>query len=54
VAHELEIAEEQGIPYSLLLGYSEKSCYKPASAGATYIIYKRTWDNLKALIEGHL
>jgi len=52
VAVELTIAREAGKPYFLLWGRSEKNCTKPTSALATDKIYKWTWDNLKALIEG--
>src|SRR5215469_12405615 len=52
VAHEVTIARETGTPYFLLWGRSEKNCYKPTSALDTDKVYKWTWDNLKALIEG--
>ena len=52
VATELTIAQEESLPYFLLWGYADKTCYKPASAKATDKIYKWTWDNLKALIKG--
>jgi hypothetical protein len=53
VSAELEIAQEEGIPYFLLKGYSDKTCYKPKAAKATDNIYKWTWDNLKKLIAGN-
>jgi len=52
VAAELTIAREATKPYFLLWGRSEKTCTKPTSAPATDKIYKWTWDNLKALIDG--
>lgn len=52
VATELKIAQEETLPYFLLWGYADKTCYKPTSARATDKIYKWTWDNLKALIKG--
>lgn len=52
VATELQIAQEEGIPYFLLYGYSEKNCYKPTSAKISDKMYKWTWDNLGALIKG--
>jgi hypothetical protein len=52
VATELKIAQEEALPYFLLWGYADKTCYKPTSAKATDKIYKWTWDNLKALIKG--
>lgn len=52
VAAELAIAKEEGIPYFLLWGRSEKTCYKPTSAAATDKVYKWTWENLTNLIAG--
>jgi hypothetical protein len=52
VAAELTIAREKEKPYFLLWGRSEKTCNKPTSALPTDKIYKWTWDNLKALIDG--
>lgn len=52
VAAELTIAQEARKPYFLLWGRSGKTCTKPTSALASDKIYKWTWDNLKALIEG--
>jgi hypothetical protein len=49
---ELKIAQEEGKPYFLLGGYSDKVCTKPPSARATDSIYKWTWENLKKLIRG--
>ncbi len=52
VAEELRIAREEGKPYFLLWGRSEKRCTKPTTALASDKIYKWTWDNLKKLIGG--
>lgn len=52
VAAELNIAKEEGIPYFLLQGYSEKACKKPTAASNSDKIYDWTWDNLKKLIGG--
>jgi hypothetical protein len=52
VSAELEIAQEEGIPYFLLKGYSDKTCYNPRAAKVTDKIYNWTWPNLKLLIKG--
>ncbi|MCR4433798.1 MAG: TIR domain-containing protein [Caldiserica bacterium] len=52
VAEELKISQEEGKPYFLLWGRSDKKCTKPASALPSDKIYQWTWDNLKALIGG--
>jgi hypothetical protein len=52
VAAELEIAQEESIAYFLLWGRSDKTCVKPTSAKTDDKMYKWTWDNLKALING--
>jgi hypothetical protein len=52
VAEELKITREEGKPYFLLWGRSDKVCKKPTSAFASDKIYKWTWYNLKALIGG--
>ena len=52
VAEELTIAREKGKPYFLLAGRPDKICMKPGSALASDKVYKWTWDNLKALIDG--
>jgi len=52
VSAELEIAQEENIPYFLLWGRSEKQCTKPSGAKNDDKVYKWTWDNLKALIAG--
>jgi hypothetical protein len=52
VSVELSIAQEEGIPYFLLWGRSDKQCVKPKAAKKSDKIYKWTWDNLKALVGG--
>ena len=52
VAAELTITREEGNPYFLLWGRSNKNCTKPRSALSTDKIYKWTWENLKKLIAG--
>lgn len=52
VSAELKIAQEEGIPYFLLQGYSDYRCVKPAAAKNSDKIYEWTWDNLKLLIGG--
>jgi len=52
VSAELEIAQEERVPYFLLWGRSDKNCTKPVKAKSGDIIYKWTWDNLKSLIGG--
>ncbi|WGL26773.1 hypothetical protein OWC53_15530 [Pectobacterium brasiliense] len=52
VSEELKISQEEGVPYFLLYGYNGKKCVKPKSALSTDKVYKWTWDNLKALING--
>jgi hypothetical protein len=52
VATELSITRDEKKPYFLLWGRAEKNCTKPTSALATDKVYKWTWDNLKALING--
>jgi hypothetical protein len=52
VAAELSIAQEKGKPYFLLAAYADKNCTKPASAKPNDKVYKWTWDNLKALMDG--
>lgn len=53
VSAELQIAQEENVPYFLLYGYSDKTCKKPKAAKATDKMYKWTWDNLKSLIAGN-
>lgn len=52
VAAELELAQEEELPYFLLKGYKEKTCVKPTTAKSTDKMYNWTWDNLKNLIAG--
>lgn len=52
VSAELEIAQEEKIPYFLLKGRSSIKCVKPRSAKNTDKIYNWTWENLKLLIGG--
>ncbi|MGW2392140.1 TIR domain-containing protein [Streptomyces lydicamycinicus] len=49
---EIEIAQQEGIPYFLLKGYSSVSCVKPKAARSTDKLYRWTWENLKLLIGG--
>ncbi len=52
VSAEVRIAQEEGKPYFLIWGRSDKNCTKPTSARATDKIYRWSWDNLKNLIRG--
>lgn len=52
VSIEVQIAQEERIPYFLLRGRSDRQCTKPVAVLSTDKIYKWTWDNLKALIAG--
>jgi hypothetical protein len=52
VAAEVSLAQELKIPYFLLNGRPDKTCYKPSSALSTDKIYNWTWPNLKLLIGG--
>jgi hypothetical protein len=52
VAAEVSITQEERHPYFLLWGRAEKTCTKPTSALPSDKIYRWTWDNLKALIDG--
>ena len=52
VSAEVEIAQEENVPYFLLNGYAETTCVKPKAAKSTDKLYKWTWDNLKTLIGG--
>lgn len=52
VSAEVKIAQEEGVPYFLLWGRSNKNCTKPTSAKATDKVYTWSWDNLKSLIRG--
>ncbi len=52
VSVELEIAQEEKLPYFLLHGRANKTCARPKAAKSSDKMYKWTWDNLKALIGG--
>ncbi len=52
VSAELQIAQEEGVAYFLLAGYSDKTCKKPTAAKTGDKIYNWTWENLKILIGG--
>jgi hypothetical protein len=52
VSAELTIAREANKPYFLLWGRNGKTCTKPTLALSTDKIYKWTWDNLRALLDG--
>lgn len=52
VSAELRIAQEEGVPYFLLWGRSDKTCKKPGAAYEKDKIYSWTWDNLKQLFNG--
>ncbi len=52
VSAELAIAQEEGVTYFLLAGYSEGGNVKPKAAKSTDQLYKWTWPNLKSLIGG--
>lgn len=52
VSAEVEIAQEEEIPYFLLKGLADKVCARPKSARTADKMYKWTWDNLKLLISG--
>jgi len=53
VSEELSITRELDHPYFLLWGRADKQCHKPRAATTVDKIYKWTWDNLKALINGN-
>jgi hypothetical protein len=52
VSAEVGIAQDEGKPYFLLRGYSDKICVKPIAAKKTDKMYTWTWPNLKILISG--
>ncbi len=52
VSVEITIAQEENIPYFLLWGRPNDTVTKPKMAKSTDKIYKWTWENLKALING--
>lgn len=52
VAAEVELAQDERLPYFLLHGRANGTVYKPKTARSTDKIYDWTWDNLKKLIGG--
>ncbi|MER8606007.1 hypothetical protein NKH48_20085 [Mesorhizobium sp. M1233] len=52
VSAELSIAQEEGVSYFLLAGYSAGGNVKPKSAKSTDQMYNWTWPNLKTVIGG--
>lgn len=52
VGKELKIAQDEELPYFLLKGYADKTCYKPTTAKSGDKMYNWTWKNLKILIDG--
>lgn len=52
VSAELNITQDEKIPYFLLKGRADKVCVKPKAALSTDKLYNWTWDNLKILING--
>lgn len=52
VSAELQIAQEEHIPYFCLWGRAKKRCVKPIAAKCSDKIYCWTWENLKKLIGG--
>lgn len=52
VGVELAIAQEEDVSYFLLAGYSDDGNTKPTTAKSTDKLYKWTWENLKALVNG--
>lgn len=52
VAAEVGLAQELKIPYFLLNGRADKTCYKPTSALSSDKLYSWTWPILKSLIGG--
>ena len=52
VSGEIEIARKMGKPYFLLAGYSDRKCARPRAATPYDKMYRWTWNNLEALLEG--
>lgn len=52
VSAEVEIAQDENVPYFLLNGRANKTCVLPKAAKTSDKLYKWTWDNLKTLING--
>lgn len=53
VSAEVEIAQEEGIPYFLLGGRAKGVNKKPVSAKTGDKVYDWTWPNLKLLVKGN-
>lgn len=51
VATELQIAQQEQVPYFLLAGYQQGS-KRPTTAKTTDKLYKWTWPHLKELVGG--
>lgn len=49
VLKEIQMAIKAGIPFFGIYGYADKNCTKPYGLDK---LYKWTWDNVKALIDG--
>jgi len=52
VSTEVEIAQEEGTPYFLLHCRKDRECTKPRTAKSSDKIYKWTWPNVAALLNG--
>jgi len=52
VGVEIQIAQDESLPYFLLAGRKDKTNKKPKAVKASDKMYRWTWDNLKALIGG--
>jgi hypothetical protein len=52
VSAELKIAQDEGVRYFLLKGYSTKTCVKPKAAKTLDAMHDWTWANLKKLVGG--
>lgn len=52
VSAEIEIAQEEDIPYFLLAGRADSQVIKPLAARSSDKIYNWTWKNLGLLIGG--
>ncbi len=52
VSAELSIAQNEEIPYFFLAAYADRNCSKPVGSRQSDKIYKWTWPNVEALING--
>jgi hypothetical protein len=52
VGIELGIAQNEGVDYFLLAGYSDGGNTKPTTAKSSDKLYRWTWENLKNLVSG--